>query len=157
MAGERATRPLTDFSALFTIDTMQNVASPFRDSKVESIFACYPEKVRAGFLELRELIFETAKTTPGVGMIVETLKWGQPAYLTPESKSGSTIRLGLSKHGGFALYTHCQTTIMSDFQSIFPGDFTYERNRTVHFEDGRNLPLEQIKLLIVSALTYHLK
>lgn len=130
---------------------------PFEDPDVETKFAWFPEPARAGLLTLRSLIFETAETTPGVGELEETLKWGQPAYLTPETKSGSTIRLGLPKQGGFAIYTHCRTTIIPDFQSIFPDDFVYEGNRAIHFEDSEALPLEKLRLLIRSALTYHLK
>jgi len=136
---------------------MKDAAPPFKDPDVEARYASFPEPARSGLLTLRGLIFQTADTTPGVGALEETLKWGQPAYLTPETKSGSTIRLGLPKQGGFALYTHCQTTILSDFQSIFPDDFVYEGNRAVLFEDSQTLPLEKLRLLISRALTYHLK
>jgi hypothetical protein len=129
----------------------------FKDPDVEARFASFPEPARTGLLTLRGLIFETAETTPGIGALQETLKWGQPAYLTPETRSGSTIRLGLPKQGGFALYIHCQTTILSDFRNLFPDDFIYEGNRAVHFKDSEMLPLERVRLLIHSALTYHLK
>lgn len=134
-----------------------NAVPPITDPDVKARFSAFPAPERAGLLELRGLIFETAAATPDVGVITETLKWGQPAYLTGVSKSGSTIRLGQPKHGGFAIYTHCQTSIISDFQSIFPHDFTYEGNRAVHFKDHETLPLEKLRLLIRSALTYHLK
>lgn len=129
---------------------------PFDDPEVEAKFRLYPVPARKGLLVLRALIFETAGATPGVGTVLETLKWGQPAYLTPDTKSGSTIRLGLPKRGGFALYTHCRTTLISDFRSIFPDDFIYEGNRAIHFKDGENLSLEKLQMLIGSALTYHL-
>ncbi len=70
---------------------------PFDDPKVASVFDNFPKADRKGLLKLRALIFETAAQTRGVGQLNETLKWGQPAYLTPVSKSGSTIRLGLPK------------------------------------------------------------
>ena len=108
-------------------------------------------------MRLRELIFETAEQTEGVGRLEETLKWGQPAYLTPETKSGSTIRLGRPKQGGIAIYTHCQTSIIADFQSLFPDELTYEGNRAVHFEMDKALPLDKLQLLIRSALTYELR
>ncbi|MGF1475062.1 MAG: DUF1801 domain-containing protein [Geminicoccaceae bacterium] len=130
---------------------------PFQNPDVEAAFASFPEPARTGLLTLRALIFDTAETEPGVGGLEETLKWGQPAYLTPETKSGSTIRLGLPKQGGFALYTHCQTTILSDFRSIFPHDFVYEGNRGIHFHDEDNLSPDKLRLLIRSALTYHRK
>ncbi|WP_417517031.1 DUF1801 domain-containing protein [Minwuia sp.] len=136
---------------------MKPVRYAFDSAEVESRFAAFPESARAGLLKLRALIFETAAATPGVGAVQETLKWGQPAYLTPETKSGSTIRLGLPKQGGFAIFTHCQTTLIPDFRSLFPDDFTYEGNRAIHFRDGEDPEAEKVGLLIHSALTYHLK
>lgn len=105
---------------------------------------------------LRELIFDTALKTEGVGELLETLKWNQPAYLTPATKSGSTLRLACPKLGGFAIYAHCQTTIISDFQNAYPDDFKYEGNRAVHFQAGDKLPLKKLEMLVRSALTYHL-
>ncbi len=131
--------------------------NPFDDPNVERAFAEFPDAVRSDLMQLREMIFEVAAQTEGVGKIQETLKWGQPAYLTPETKSGSTIRLGLPKHGGFAIYAHCQTTILPDFQTIFPDDFIYEGNRAIHLTPDEKLPLEKLALLVKSALTYHLK
>ncbi len=130
---------------------------PIPDPKIAATFEGFPAETKPGLLALRDLILDTAAQTPGVGRIEETLKWGQPAYLTPETKSGSTIRLAPTKSGGFALYTHCQTTILSDFQAIFPTDFSYEGNRAVHFTPDQDLPLDQLSGLIASALTYHLK
>lgn len=136
---------------------MTQAIPPFEDPAVAAAYESFPPREREGLLVLRDLIFETAAETPGVGRLEETLKWGQPAYLTPETRSGSTIRLGLPKQGGFALYTHCQTTIIPDFRSLFPDDFHYEGNRAVHFNEGTSLPLDPLRLLIHSALTYHLK
>jgi Domain of unknown function (DU1801) len=130
---------------------------PFETPDVEAKFASYPALTQTGLLTLRALIFEVAKTTPRIGPLQETLKWSQPAYLTPTTKSGSTIRLGPTNQGGFAIYTHCQTTLIADFQKLFPNDFTYEANRAIHFESGVTLPFEQLRLFISSALTYHLK
>ena len=129
----------------------------FEDSNVERTFAEFPDDARRGLLQLREMIFDVAARSEGVGKIHETLKWGQPAYLTTETKSGSTIRLGLPKQGGIAIYTHCQTTLLSDFQTLFPDDFAYEGNRAIHFETGAELPLDRLALLVRNALTYHLK
>ena len=66
---------------------------PFTDPHVETLFGGYPAPLRTGLMRLRELIFDVAAETDGVGELQETLKWGQPAYLTTETKSGSTIRI----------------------------------------------------------------
>lgn len=136
---------------------MTHAFPPFENPAVAAAYESFPPPQREGLLALRRLIFETAAETPEVGALEECLKWGQPAYLTPETKSGSTIRLGLPKQGGFALYTNCRTTLIADFRSLFPDDFQYEGNRAVHFREAASLPRDPLRLLIRSALTYHLK
>ena len=108
-------------------------------------------------MTIRELIFDVAAETDGVGVIEETLKWGQPSYLTTETKSGSTLRLGAPREGGAAIYAHCQTTIISDFKGLFPDAFTFEGNRAVRFSADDDLNPGALSLLIKSALTYHLR
>jgi hypothetical protein len=81
----------------------------FSDPAVDAVFAAYPKPLRTKLLALRRLIFDTAAATKGVGALQETLKWGQPSYLTPQTKSGSTIRIDRVKSGNqVALYFHCQ-------------------------------------------------
>ena len=92
----------------------------------------WPAQAQTHFALFRRIVIEVA-TSAKVGALDESLKWGQPAYLTPETKSGATIRLGCPKAGGFAIYVHCQTSIVSDFQALFPNDFDNEGNRAIHF------------------------
>ena len=124
---------------------------PIEDPAVSDAFAAFPETDRVALMELRELIFETAAETEGVGRLEETLKWGQPAYLTPETKSGSTLRLGKMKSGDVAVFAHCQTSIIADFRSLFPDDFNYEGNRAVCFSAGEAVELEHLGLWFGSA------
>lgn len=133
------------------------MSHPFDDPNVERVFDGFPEEARQGLLKLRDLIFEIAARTEGVGRLHETLKWGQPAYLTPETKSGTTIRLGRPKSGGFVVYVHCQTSLISDFQALFPDEFVFEGNRAIHFKSSDGLAEEKLGLFIRSALTYHRK
>lgn len=92
-----------------------------------------------------------------VGALVETLKWGQPAYLPAKAKIGTTIRLGVPKTGGFGMYTHCQTSLISDFSTQFGDELQFEGNRGVLFMSGADIPEEPLRILIARALTYHLK
>lgn len=134
------------------------MAIEFADPEVQAVFEGFEPSLRPGLLRLREAIFQEAASMPEVGPIEECLKWGQPSYLTPETKSGSTIRLGVSKDGCFALYVHCQTTLISDFVALFPDDFIVEKNRAIRL---RKLPtkqeLDKLRVLIRAALTYHLR
>src|SRR5664279_193191 len=83
------------------------------DPAVDTVFNAYPAPLKAKLQALRRLIFETARTTEGVGLLQETLKWGQPGYLTPETRSGSTIRIDQVKSDArqYAVYFHCQTAV----------------------------------------------
>lgn len=130
---------------------------PFADPQVARAFDAFPDPARATLLALRTLIHDTACATKGVGQLQETLKWGQPAYLTPETRAGSTLRLGVTKTGDPAIYVHCQTTSLADFQAIFPNEFRYEGARGIRLDPMAPLEQDKLRLLIASALTYHLR
>ncbi|WP_146346610.1 DUF1801 domain-containing protein [Falsiphaeobacter marinintestinus] len=122
---------------------------------VAAAFAAFPPQARAGLLALREQIFAVASETPGVGRVSEELRWGQPAYLTPETKSGSTVRLGVPKTGGFALYVHCRTRLIHDFCAMAGPTWQVEGTRAVLFADKDQTSDPAIRDLIRNALTYH--
>ena len=127
------------------------------ESTVEGVISTYPVDVRRKVLAIRELILDTAAATESIGPITETLKWGEPAYLTEKSKSGSTIRMGWKKSSPAQLrmYFICRTTLIDTFRTLFP-ELTYEGNRTIVFEERAELPAETIRKCIEIALTYHL-
>ena len=124
---------------------------------VAAAFDSYPPKFRRKLLALRRLILKTAKSTEGVGKIEETLKWGEPAYLTSESKSGSTIRIAWkrSKPTQYAMYFHCQTNLVELFRELFPDAFRFEGNRAIVFHEQDEVPVEELSFCIAAALTYH--
>ncbi|WP_084029704.1 DUF1801 domain-containing protein [Bradyrhizobium sp. LMTR 3] len=127
-----------------------------RDAAVEAVFKAYPNPVRAKLLALRRLIYDTAKTTEGVGALEETLKWGQPSYLTTESKSGSTIRIDQVKDeaGRYAVYFHCQTDLVETFRELYP-ELRYGGNRSILLDAGEKLPAAALRHCVGLALTYH--
>jgi len=129
-----------------------------RKSAAPAIFDSYPKPVRARLLALRELIFDTAKATKGVGAIEEALKWGQPSYLTLESKSGSTVRIDQIKAvpGQYAVYFHCQTNLVETFRELYP-DLKYSGNRAILLDARAELPEAELRHCVGLALTYHLR
>jgi uncharacterized protein DUF1801 len=130
---------------------------PFKNAAVASRFEAYPPKIRRRLIALRRMIFEIAAATEGVGQLEETLKWGEPAYVTPESESGSTIRIDWkkSKPEQYAMYFNCQTNLVERFRSLFPGDFRFEGNRALIFEQDQAVPVEVLEFCIAASLTYH--
>ncbi len=125
--------------------------------EIAAFFADCPREARLGLMQLRALIFEVAGGLPAVGPLHEALRWGQPAYLTAATGAGTTLRLGVPKAGGFALYAHCRTTVIATFADRFADDFSYEGNRAVLFQASAEIQPEKLSLLIVHALTYHLR
>lgn len=125
-------------------------------TEVTAVFERYPKPIREKLLELRQIVLETAASTPGTGEIVETLKWGQPSYLTVRPKSGTPIRLDAHNvaQEQIGLYVHCQTSLIDTFRQLYPG-LTYEGNRAIILDAQRDLPLEALRDFIALALTYH--
>jgi hypothetical protein len=128
----------------------------FADKAVAAVFEAYPDKPRRRLMVLRELIFDVAAATDGVGKLTETLKWGQPSYLTQETRSGSTVRIDRLKKGdGYAIYFHCQSGLVDRFREVYPDTFRYEGKRALLFDEGGRLPLRALRHCIGLALTHH--
>ena len=129
-----------------------------KDPKVAAIFRAYPASIRAKLMELRQLIYDVASETDGVGELLETLRWGQPSYITAQSGSGTLIRIDqmASQPGTYAMYFHCQTTLVETFRKIFHDDFTFVGNRSLLFRVGGTVPVSKLRRCVALALTYHL-
>jgi hypothetical protein len=130
----------------------------FKDPAVDAVFAAYPKPLRTKLLALRRLIFDTASKTKGVGELDETLKWGQPSYLTSQSKSGSTVRIDRVKSsaGQVAVYFHCQTNLVATFRELYPKQLTYGGNRAIIFNADDDIPEAALRHCVALALTHHL-
>jgi hypothetical protein len=124
---------------------------------VAAVFSAFPEPVRTQLLKVRDLIFEVAAGIEGVGPLTETLKWGEPAYLTEATGSGSTIRLGRlrSAERQCAVLLNCRTTLVDDLRSQFPDAFAYKKNRAVLLDPVKPLPEAPLAACLAMALTYH--
>lgn len=120
-------------------------------------FDRFPDDVRVRLSAVRGLIFDVGRATEGVGEIVETLKWGQPSYATVRPKSGTPIRLGLSKDGRPALLVHCQTRLIAGFRDQFEDRFAFEGNRALVLGADPDDEREALAACIRQALTYHLR
>jgi len=133
---------------------MRNLDNP----EVAHVFDSYHKAVATKLLLLRELIFDTASRIKEVGELEETLKWGQPSYITAASKSGSTIRIDRVKAqpGKYAIYFNCQTMLVETLRHLYPSQFKYGGNRSILFNENNIIPTEELSHCIELALTYHL-
>jgi hypothetical protein len=140
--------------------TMRVAATPRAANSnpaVDAVFRAYPKPLQAKLLALRRLILDTARMTNGVGALQETLKWGQPSYLTAETKSGSTIRIDRVKSsaGQYAVYFHCQTDLVETFRRLYPTELSYGGNRSILFNADDKVPEAALRHCVALALTYH--
>jgi hypothetical protein len=136
--------------------TTKRNAPAISSARVRAVFGKYPKTIRSRLMGLRQLIFATAAETDGVGKIEETLKWGQPSYLTKNSGSGTTIRIDALKNepGKYAMFVHCQTDLVAQFRELYPRTFQYEGNRSLVFDVERKVPKPALRHFIALALTY---
>jgi Domain of unknown function (DU1801) len=130
---------------------------PAMPPAVAAVFEAYPPQAQKHLCALRQLIFDTAASLPGAGPLTETLKWGEPAYLTEATKSGTTVRLGWSaKHPAAAsLFVSCQTSLIEDWRAQYGQSLTFIGNREIRFPLSQSLPAAPIRHCIAMALTYH--
>jgi hypothetical protein len=129
------------------------------DPAVDAVFGAYPKPLKAKLLALRRLILDTAAATRGVGELQETLKWGQPSYLTAATKSAGTIRIDQVKASAkqYAVYFHCQTDLVATFRELYPKQLTTAGNRAVIFNADDAIPEAALRHCLGLALTYHLR
>lgn len=130
---------------------------PKPDAVVAEVFESWPAAIRLKALALRKLILETTANTDGVGPLTETLKWGEPAYLTEQTRSCTTIRIGWKKSDPqrYAMYFNCQTNLVETFRTLFPDELAFEGNRAIVFEGSQAVPRNALAICIEAALTYH--
>ena len=125
--------------------------------EVAAAFDAFPDTAKPGLMRLRSLILDCAADLPQIGVLKEELRWGQPASLPATPRIGSTLRLGVPKPGGFAIFAHCGTSIIRDFADAFPGMDRIEGNRAVLFDTADQIDPARHGQLIHHALTYHLR
>ena len=122
--------------------------------KVTSVFNNYPTHIKKEMLYLRNLVLTTASEIEGLKKLEETLKWGEPSYVT---KYGSTLRMDWKPKNPrqYALYFQCSSSLVSTFRIIYKNEFKFEGSRAIIFKLTDTVPVKQLKHCIVLTLTYH--
>lgn len=128
-------------------------ADEIENTQVKAKFDGYPEEVRARLLHLRRLILETAQDHR-TGAVQETLKWGEPSYLT---KGGSAVRIDwkAKQPDYYAMYFHCQTKLIDTFRERYGDTLRFEGNRAIVFRLDDPLPEEALRHCVSLSLRYH--
>ena len=124
--------------------------NPLFPSKLKA----YQPQVKPKLEALHQLILEVAQEHEHISQIEETLKWGEPSFIT---KKGSTLRMDWKEKNPnqYALYFKCTSLLVPTFKEVYPTLFTYEGNRAIVFQLEDNIPKAELKNCIRAALTYH--
>jgi hypothetical protein len=123
---------------------------------IEAVLNACSAAPRAGLVALRQLIFARAAELPTIGRVVEALRWGQPAYLTPETGAACGLRIGMAPGGDFALFVHCKTGLIQSFAEGPGAGMRVQGTRAVLFRTADDVAAPALSMLIGQALTYHL-
>ena len=124
---------------------------------IAEAFAASDDRTQDQLRACRDLIFQAAADNCEIGILTETLKWGQPSYLTESSKSGSTVRLATSSDDRPALFVHCATDLIEQFKTFYPDTFDYQGKRALIIK-SEIAPVEaELRHCIALALTYKLR
>ena len=140
-------------------DVFPEMPRPFASAEVETCFAGQPSPAAEALLALRALVLETAEELPETGGALETLKWGQPAYLPKRPKVGTTLRMDAVKGdpGTYALYFHCQSRLGETYRELYGDTLTIVGDRSIVLDAASPAPREALRHCIALALTYHLR
>lgn len=125
------------------------------DPRVETVFANYPDFVREKMQYLRELVIETAEEMKELDVLEETLKWGEPSFVT---KNGSTLRIDWKEKtpDQYAMYFQCTSRLVDTFRLVFDHKFRFEGKRALIFQLNQKIPELELKECIKASLRYHL-
>lgn len=104
------------------------------------------------------MIFDVAIKNRTIGVLEETLKWNEPAYIPSKTKSGSMVRIDWKKSNPnyYMMYFHCKTNLVSIFKERYGELFVYKGNRAIIFYIEDKIPKKALKEIIELSLTYNL-
>lgn len=116
--------------------------------------AAYPTPAQTVLDQLRGLVHEVAAETTSLGKLTETLKWGEPSFVT---KKGSTLRMDWKERSPaqYAFYVSCSSQLIPTFRVVYGSELAFEGNRAIIFDLQEELLKDIIKQCIRTALTYH--
>ncbi len=128
----------------------------FQDEKIKAAFLNFDRAARSSLLAARHLILSMTDKLDRVSSIEESLKWGQPSY-APVPKTGTPIRLGVTKTGAPTMFVHCQTTLVSDLEADNAHGLKTIDNRAVLLPSGDLADHPGLLNFVRLAFTYHVK
>ena len=114
---------------------------------VKEKFKKYLKHIKPKINHLRKLIIHVANSDELITEIEETLKWGEPSYLT---KNGSTLRIEWKAKNPtrYAMYFKCTNKLVSTVIKVFGDLFKYENTGAILFNLDGKIPEDELKSCI---------
>ncbi|MCW7457556.1 hypothetical protein ND856_02630 [Leptospira bandrabouensis] len=134
--------------------TNSKLKHPLPSEEITSYYFNLTPAMLEKFMEIRNWIYELSFADEKIGEIEECLKWGEPSFLTPKTKSGSTIRMAKVNDSEFALYFNCKTSIAKEISIEFP-EFNCDGKRALYLSASNKLPKTKLIVCLKKALLYH--
>lgn len=119
----------------------------------KNAIANYSNFAKEGLNSCRVLVLQAADNL-GITDLEETLKWGEPSFLT---KHGTTIRMDWKSKNPdkLAIYFNCQSLMVDTIRELYPDEFEFEGNRAILFPLHEPLPEKALLHCFSLALSYH--
>lgn len=132
------------------------ISPAFQSDDVAAKFASYPQPARQMLLTIRGWLFDLAAQKEAVGTLVESLKWGEPAW-RPKSGSGITIRADWKEKtpDQVMVFFDCKTDLIDRTRSLLSNELTCEGNRAIILPLTKPLSEDALKTALGWALSYH--
>lgn len=107
--------------------------------------------------QLKALIHQVAASTPEIGSLEESLKWGEQSFTPVKRNTGSSVRIQPRPDGNAALMFICHTNLVEEFRGLYPTALTFEGNRAIVPSGQDEANREALSHCIALALTYKLR
>jgi hypothetical protein len=121
--------------------------------EIERKYQSYPDAARRVLLTIRGAIHEVA-AAESLGEVVETLKWGEPSFLT---KQGSAVRIDWKskQSDSVSVYFNCNTKLADSFKELYGDTLKIVGNREIVLPIEGDVPISTLKLCLSMSLRYH--
>ena len=121
---------------------------------VNETMASYPKQAQQYLKAMRRLIYRVVQEEPSLGVLTESLKWGELSYCTSK---GSPVRIDWKAKAPdkVSIFFNCQSRLVPTFKAIFGNTLSYEKTRAIHLPLAEPLPEDILNACIKTALQYH--
>lgn len=119
---------------------------------IQDFYPNYSTLEKQRLIELQTLIHQVADESHLE--LVESSKWGQLSFATPQ---GTPIRIDKLSDTEIGCFVHCQTNLIETWRSLFADTLTFSKNRAIVLRLEEPFPVESLKICIDQAFYYHMK